>query len=238
MTKTYTQRLSWIVLLEDIEYIGLQKNNNFKIVASQKHSFNNGYWIVEIEPTYQNIEDTEIEDVLNDTGALAIHEPFTSAVITTEDGLEILSEDIYSWSNAGNILLGDMLSDLERLGYILHYYTTKYPEKMITIEDLKIVVDQHSDAIPMENNVSKLFDDIYGIEYEGKLETIWWPFIIDGTGLHLIVIVDEEEDDEDYPLVPLDNRKLTDPYYDDWPPYRDWYDDDYYYRDERFYART
>ena len=98
----------WTVLVDEISFKALQDHPNYKIEASTECLFNPSFFIAEIVPTYDipDIEamDDEIEDVLVDTDALAIHEPFTNCVFVTEDSVEILSEEIYTWNNAGTIL--------------------------------------------------------------------------------------------------------------------------------------
>lgn len=235
--------LRWTIMVDEIAFKALQDNPNYKIEASMKNSLNDNYYIVEIIPDYEmpDIEamDDEIEDVFADTDALAIHEPFTNCVFVTEDSLETLSDEIYSWNGAGGILLGDMLTDLERLAFILKFFNekTKYKET-VSIKDLKIIPTKDGDPISMEDHADKLFDDIYGVQYKDEeIVTLWWPYIMEGCGMFVAVIKEER----DYPLVPFGYEKIKpSPWDDD--------DDDYYYYhggynyyddyDERFYGRT
>ena len=234
----------WTVLVDEISFKALQDHPNYKIEASTECLFNPSFFIAEIVPTYDipDIEamDDEIEDVLVDTDALAIHEPFTNCVFVTEDSVEILSEEIYTWNNAGTILLGDMLTDIERLAFLLKYFNDlKKTEGVVTIQDLEIIEKKDDPGIPLEDNVDKLFGDVYGIRYKDEpIVTLWWPYIMDGCGMFIAVVQDVEK--ESYPLIPLNEEKVS-PWkdeddYDDYY-YRGWYDDNYY-ADERFYSRT
>ena len=250
---TLFDKTSWVILLGELEYKALEDNPNYKIAASMKHPFNEGFYIAEIEPLYEQQrfletgsyepDDDEIEDVLVETDALAIHEPFTNAVFVTRDSLDILSEEIYTWNGSGSLLIGDLLNDIERLAFILDYYNSMPNRtKMVTIKDLKIVEKKDTPGIPLEDNVQKLFGDVYGIECEGdeQVLTIWYPYIIEGSHTQpFLVVVDddamEEEPDEDYPLIPI--HKYDDDHYR--YPYSAWDDyDDYYDYDDRFYGRT
>lgn len=235
----------WTILVDELGFKALQEHPNYKIEASTPCLFNPGFFIAEIVPTYEvpDIEamDNEIEDVLIDTEALAIHEPFTNCVFVTEDSVEILGDEIYTWNNSGTILLGDMLTDIERLAFLLKYFNDLNKTKtVVTIQDLKIIEKKDDPGVPLENNVDKLFGDVYGIQYKDEpVVTLWWPYIMDGCGM-FIAVVKDADDEETYPLIPLNRDDKISPWdeddYDDYY-YRGWYDDNYY-ADERFYSRT
>ena len=52
------------------------------------------------------------------TNAIAVHEEFTNGIITTPEGIEDLGE-IYCWNGAGTCFLADMLTDIEKLTFLM-----------------------------------------------------------------------------------------------------------------------
>lgn len=225
----------WTILLDKKEALEFEETD-FKVIARQDNLFNDDYAILEIEGLTFD-DGYTAEEVMTMTGALAVHEEFTNATITTPDSLDDIADDMYCWQGAGNIFLGDMLTDIERLNFLMKSLYDEY-KNLVTVDKIEIKLTKDSQPIPLSDNVEKLFtNDAYSIIYEGHETTLWWANIIEDRGLFLVVIdedYEDEDDDEDVKKL-LPAPKYTNPYYDYWD---DVYGYDSYDYDDRYYQRT
>jgi hypothetical protein len=227
----------WTILLDKKEALEFEETD-FKVIARQDNLFNDDYAILEIEGLTFD-DGYTAEEVMTMTGALAVHEEFTNATITTPDSLDDIADDMYCWNGAGNIFLGDMLTDIERLNFLMKNLYDEY-KNLVTVDKIEIKLTKDSQPIPLSDNVEKLFtNDAYSIIYEGHEITLWWANIIEDRGLFLVVIdedyEDEDEDDDEDVKKLLPAPKYTNPYYDYWD---DVYGYDSYDYDDRYYQRT
>lgn len=227
----------WTILLDKKEALEFEETD-FKVIARQENLFNDDYAILEIESLTFD-DGYTAEEVMTMTGALAVHEEFTNATITTPDSLDDIADDMYCWQGAGNIFLGDMLTDIERLNFLMKSLYDEY-KNLVTVDKIEIKLTKDSQPVPLSDNVEKLFtNDAYSIIYEGHETTLWWANIIEDRGLFLVVIdedyEDEDEDDDEGVKKLLPAPKYTNPYYDYWD---DVYGYDSYDYDDRYYQRT
>ena len=227
----------WTILLEREEADTFEETD-FKVINRQENLFSNEYVILEIESLIGNYyidEGYTAEDVLCSTGALAVHEEFTNAVIVTPDALDDIADEMYCWQGAGNVFLGDMLTELERLNFLMKHLYDEY-KTLVTIDKIDIKLEKDGESIPLTDNVEKLFsNDVYSASYEGHSVTLWWANIIEDRGLFLVVLDDELEDEDDDDIKKLPAPKYTNPYYNDYWDEVYGYDYDY---DDRYYRRT
>lgn len=235
MNEQYTlfDRLRWTILLKKKE-ADAWEDTDFKLVAKTTNCFSDEYFILLIEPLTTDCQYTA-EDVLEITDALAVHEEFTNGILTTPEGVDDLSENVYAWSGSGGCFLGDMLTDVEKLGFLMQALYTERKE-LIQVGDIDIVVAKDGPKIPIADNVEKLFtDDIYKVICKDTEITIWWASIIEDVGLFLVILddelLDDEDEDDDYEV-----KKLPAPKYYPWNDYYNDYYDDYDY-DDRYYRR-
>lgn len=236
MNEQYTlfDRLRWVAMLPK-EEVDKWEDTDFKLVAKGTNSFTDEYQTVLLEPLTADCQYTA-EDVMDITGALAVHEEFTNGIITTPDGIEDL-DVVYCWNGAGNCFLADMLTDVEKLSFLLsHLYTEK--KELITVNDIDVIVSKDGPRIPLADNVDKLFTrDIYQIVWKEEEISVWWAFVIENVGLFLAIIDDElwedDEEEEDVKALPAPRDYAG---YDDLYPWGNYYDD--YDYDDRYYRRT
>lgn len=226
-------RIRWVVLMEKKEVDTFQ-HDMFKVIYKVNQCFNEDYTLLQLEGTVPDFDFTA-EDVLIETGALAVHEEFTNGVIVTSDTLETISDEIYTWNGAGGCLLGDMLTDLEKLDSIMKYFYTE-TKQAVGVDDITIRLSKDGAKFPIKNHLEELFDgSAYSAHYKEHDCTIWWASIIEDLGFFLVVL-DEEEDDDEYEDPYENSRYPLSRYYGeyDWGGYG--YDD--YDYDDRYYKRT
>lgn len=236
MNEQYTlfDRLRWVIMLPKKE-ADEWEDTDFKLIYKGTSSFTDEYQTLLIEPLTTDCQYTA-DDVMDITNAIAVHEEFTNGIITTPEGIEDLGE-IYCWNGAGSCFLADMLTDVEKLTFLMsHFYTEK--KELIEVKDIDIVVQKDGPRVPLADNIDKLFTrDIYQIVWKEEEISIWWAFVIEDVGLFLAIIDDElyedDDDEEDVKSLPAP-RDYAD--YDDLYPWRDYYDD--YDYDDRYYRRT
>lgn len=226
-------KITWVILLEKKEAEAF-KEDYFRVVHKVEQCFNPDYILLQIESQFTDCEYTA-EDVLIETGAIAVHEEFTNGVIITPDGLDILSDEIYTWNGSGTSFLGDMLTDMEKLDFLMKYIYTDTKEE-VGVNDITVSLEKDGPRYPVSEHLKELFDGTaYSAFYKDKSYTIWWGTIVEDTGLFLVVLDEELAEDEDdayessrYPL----SRYYGYDDYDWGSPY-----DDYDY-DDRYYRRT
>lgn len=237
MNEQYTlfDRLRWVIMLPKKE-ADKWEDTDFKLVYKGTSSFTDDYQTLLIEPLTADCQYTA-EDVMDITDAIAVHEEFTNGIITTPEGVEDLGE-VYCWGGAGACFLADMLTDVEKLSFLVnHLYTEK--KELIEIKDIDIIVKKDGPRVPLADNLDKLFThDIYQIAWKEEEISIWWAFVIENVGLFLAIIDDEllwedEDDEEDVKKLPAPRDYAG---YDDLYPWGSYYDD--YDYDDRYYRRT
>ena len=237
MNEQYTlfDRLRWVIMLPKKE-ADKWEDTDFKLVYKGTSSFTDDYQTLLIEPLTDDCQYTA-EDVMEITDAIAVHEEFTNGIITTPEGVEDLGE-VYCWGGAGACFLAYMLTDVEKLSFLVnHLYTEK--KELIEIKDIDIIVQKDGPRVPLADNCDKLFTrDIYQIVWKEEEISIWWAFVIENAGLFLAIIDDEllwedEDDEEDVKKLPAPRDYAG---YDDLYPWGSYYDD--YDYDDRYYRRT
>lgn len=221
--KEYNLPQRWTILLSKEDVANFEESD-FKIISKVDNLYSDEYQIVLIEALTKN-SNYRPDDVLLITQALAVHEEWTNAVITTLGDSTDIGADLYPWEGGGNTFIGDMLTDMERLHFLMVYLYTEHKVR-IEIDDIKVKKSKEETPIALKDNISALFlDDLYSAVYKEEEITLWWASIIEDQGLFL-VILDETEDDEN------DDEPANSLY-----PWGDIYDDDDYdYRDD-YYKR-
>lgn len=190
----------------DVRYVILSKKKNMdnfdydelELIRKIDCWLSDEYMIAEIRASA--FADYTLEDVMEMTDSLAVHEEYTNGIITTSDNLDELNS-IYCWSGAGVCLLADMLTEVERLSCLLQKYYIETKER-IDIDDIGISLSKEGEEIPVSENLEKLFsNEVNSIFYKGKKEYLWWPTIIEELGYFLAIIDEDALEDEDVPEV-------------------------------------
>lgn len=215
----YTKKPKWTILI-NADGIKDVEEAKFKILNRQDNLFGSDCVILEIESliTGQAGEDYTAEDVLIDTGALAVHQEFTNAVVLTPDTLDEISDELYTWNEAGKIFIGDMLTTLERVKFLIEDLEEKYKTN-ITLKDLKVTLEKDGEEKLLSDHTNELFsNDIYAVIYNNDKTFPWWGKTINNKGLFLLVLTGEDDDEE--------IGKYINPYYyeDVYGKGYDWYD--------------
>lgn len=187
------------VILGRKKYIDNFDHEEFELIRKIDCWINDEYMLAEIRAN-DKFADYTLEDVMDITDSLAVHEEYTNGIITTKDNLDELNS-IYCWSGAGWCLLADMLTEVERLSCLLQKYYIETKER-IDIDDIGISLSKEGEEIPVSENSEKLFsNEVNSIFYKGKKEYLWWPTIIEELGYFLAIIDEDALEDEDVPEV-------------------------------------
>lgn len=208
--------------------------DEFIIIKSFPCLFDPEYSIAEIESVALSADALTAEDVMDVTGALAVHEEYTNGVLLTPDTLEEIS-DIYCWSSAGQCFIGDMLTEIEKLSVLLKHYYEEY-KVVIKPEDISYNIEKEQPMMSLSGNIDVLFsNDVNMVSYKGNRgETLWWPVLIEDCGFFVVILdpdLDGVEEDEDVPIKKPEQMSLaltncnpnsSNPWDDD-----DAYDDEY-----------
>lgn len=234
---TLFDRLRWVIMVPK-KVAEAWEDTDFKLVSKGTSCFTDDYQTLLIEPLTTDCQYTA-EDVLDITDALAVHEEFTNGIITTPEGVDELGDNVYCWSGAGGCFLADMLTDIERMTFLLsHLYTEK--KELIQVSDIDMIIQKDGPRIPLADNVDKLFtNDVYKIVWKTEEISVWWAYVIAEVGLFLAIIDDEllwddeEDDEEDVKQLPAPRDYAG---YDDLYPWGGYYDN--YDYDDRYYRRT
>lgn len=224
MTEDHTQRWTVLMKTEDVKTFNMPE---FKVINSHPNMFNDEYEIVELElndPT----DEYDCAEVMDFTDGLAVHEEFTNGVLSNEDNIDTIADEIYCWQSSGLCFIGDMLTELERLRFLQLYTFEQFGETGL-LQDFSLVLKKDADPVPLELNMHILFtDDIYTIKFKDHDISPWWANIIEERGLFVILLKDDwDDEDEDYeemryPLsLPYHNDRLRDYYDDVWGDYYD-----------------
>lgn len=215
------------VILGRKKYIDNFDHEEFELIRKIDCWLSDEYMIAEIKAN-DKFADYTLEDVMDITDSLAVHEEYTNGIITTSDNLDELNS-IYCWSGAGEYLLADMLTEIERLSCLLQKYYIETKER-IDVEDIGISLSKDGEEIPVSDNLEKLFsNEINSIFYKGKKEYLWWPTVIEELGYFLAIIDEDSLEDEDVPEM----FKIENPWgdiYDDEEDEEEHYINEYYRR--------
>lgn len=213
MNKTNTQvKNRWVIILQKAEALKWQ-DVDFKMVARVECDYSEDYYLMLIE-AFTNDCDYTAQEVMEITGALAIHEEYSKAVIMDPLGAQELGDFVYNWEGGGNYLLGDMLTDIERLQLLMYSLYEEY-EGVINLSDVYISIGKDLPYMPLGNNILNLFtEDIYGLQYgDNEPLVVWWGGLIEHKG-HFVVILDEDNEDEEEDKTPVNSGYKR--YYSDW----------------------
>lgn len=196
MDTNFVQR--WVAILDKDDIKDLENEQSLIVVLSYPHPYNADFEIAILEPISDDINLT-VDDILTMTGALAVHEEYTNAVVTHVDCLDVLSQDMYTWQGSGLVLIGDLLTKGERINFILKYYNEDNTSKVV-LDNLYAQVSKDTPFLPLKDCLDKLDkDEIYKIRYEQGVETaLWWPTFLVDSGMFLVVLDDDLLEDEDY----------------------------------------
>lgn len=208
-------------------------------IDSEECIYNEDYVIAVFEPMIEGNQFT-IEDVMDITGAIAVHEEWTHAIVTRDDVLDELSRT-YPWAGGGMMFFGDMLTAYEKMYFLLKHLNQvdKTKEGPWLVEDISYNLSKGDEYKPLLDKVDLLFGNtIASIKYNNKEEVLYWPPYIEDEGFFLAVIDDELEDEEEietpktkYPLTNYNDYDYDDDdYWDYWERYRNYSDRDDYYK--------
>lgn len=237
--KFLNDRFRWVILLETKDADAFEEDD-FMVVNKVLNYFNPLYTILEIESLIGEPEYT-VEDVIMMTGALAAHEEWTNGVVVPVDELDTVADDIYPWEGSGGCFLGDMLTSLEKLHFLMLYLYDQKKE-VIQVEDITIREKKDGPKLPLADRVDELFTaDFHSIQYKDLDVVLWWQTIIEERGMFLVVLdadllEDEDEDDEKKTTIPYKSPYRGSEYWGNY--YDDVYGYDDYDYDDRYYRRT
>lgn len=190
-----------------------------------------------------------VEDVFDATDALIAHEEYTSGFFTDESSIEKLS-DYYSWDGSAWTLMGDMLTEGEKIHILLMQFDLMTGEKPL-LKELEISTSTTKDAEriykPLIGNVQELFgDNVTWFRFcpkDGAPAEIqgWWANIVPDYGLFIIILDYDKEDEYDFENDPdyeeaMDLfRKEMEDEDDYWSDYMG--DEDYLYLDKWYHKK-
>lgn len=190
-----------------------------------------------------------VEDVFDATDALIAHEEYTSGFFTDESSIEKLS-DYYSWDGSAWTLIGDMLTEGEKIHILLMQFDLMTGEKPL-LKELEISTSTTKDAQkiykPLIGNVQELFgDNVTWFRFcpkDGAPAEIqgWWANIVPDCGLFIIILDYDKEDEYDFENDPdyeeaMDLfRKEMEDEDDYWSDYMG--DEDYLYLDKWYHKK-
>lgn len=232
--KFFNDRFRWVIMLSTKDAEDFEESD-FMVIHKTTNLFNPEYTMMEIESLISEPE-YRVDDVLEMTGAIAVHEEWTNGVVIPVDELDTIADEIYPWEKSGGCLLGDMLTSLERLNFLMMYFYDE-TKQVVEVDDITVKKKKDGPDIPLSDHVDDLFtDDVYSAKFADKEVTLWWQTIIEERGMFLVVLdddlLDDEEDDDDTPPYKSPYNRYWGDYYDDVYGY-----DDYDY-DDRYYRRT
>lgn len=190
-----------------------------------------------------------VEDVFDATDALIAHEEYTSGFFTDESSIEKLS-DYYSWDGSAWTLIGDMLTEGEKIHILLMQFDLMTGEKPL-LKELEISTSTTKDAEriykPLIGNVQELFgDNVTWFRFcpkDGAPAEIqgWWANIVPDCGLFIIILDYDKEDEYDFENDP-DYEEAVDLFCkemededDYWSDYMG--DEDYLYLDKWYHKK-
>ena len=213
MSKSITQvKNRWVIILHKDEALKWQ-DIDFKLVARTQSDYSEDYYLLLIE-AFTNDCDYTAYEVMEITGAIAIHEEYSKAVITDQIGAQELGDFIYNWDGAGIYLFGDMLTDIERLQILMFSLYEEY-QTVIDMNDVYISIGKDLPYMPLGNRILDLFkEDIYGVQYgDNEPLVVWWGGLVEHKNFFLVILDDEAEEEEEKTITNGSGYKR---YYNDW----------------------
>lgn len=221
---------------------------DFTILGQSDIWYGDDLVCLKITPKVENGQYT-VEDVFDLTDALMAHEEYTSGFFTDEASIEKLS-DYYSWDGSAWTLIGDMLTEGEKIHILTMQFDLITGQKPL-IKELEISTSTQKDKErvyrPIIGNVKELFGDnvtwFRFVPKDGAPAEIqgWWANIVPDCGLFIIILdYDEEEeydleDDPDYEEAMDLFRRDMEKEDDYWGDYMD--DEDYLYLDKWYHKK-
>lgn len=219
----------WVILLAKDDYDNFDEDE-FRVVTKAHGGYGDepdAYGFVLIESLTQD-SNYRPDDILCITNALAVHEEWSNAIVIREEEVEDIYNDLYPWPGSGGVLMGDMLTDMEKLNFLVQYFYIE-TKTLVEIKDIMVKKDKDGVFEPIEDKEELLFGDrLYSAKFQNKETTLWWQSILEESGLYVVVLdesLDDKNDDED-------EDTETAKYLDyPWGSYDDYdYGDDYYKR--------
>lgn len=218
----------------------LEWEQNFpglQLLAKEPLMFDLGYSVVKINVLPCNgFDECSPIDIIDLTGAIALHQEYTNGFISDELGLGELN-NIYVYEGAAYAMMGEMLTEDEKLNIIFNYIWPDHEK--FTIDDLVYSASSLKEKIkwiPLKGNEDKLFGENIGkiglANDENTTWTTWWAEIIEKLDFYIIVVDEDEieDDEEDTP-----SKRSSIPYPDDEDDEEAW--NDYYRRlSEKYYG--
>lgn len=221
---------------------------DFTILGQSDIWYGDDLVCLKITPKVENGQYT-VEDVFDLTDALMAHEEYTSGFFTDEASIEKLS-DYYSWDGGAWTLIGDMLTEGEKIHILTMQFDLMTGQKPL-IKELEISTSTQKDKErvyrPIIGNVKELFGDnvtwFRFVPKDGAPAEIqgWWANIVPDYGLFIIILdYDKEEeydleDDPDYEEAMDLFRRDMEKEDDYWGDYMD--DEDYWYLDKWYHKK-
>lgn len=216
---------------------------DFTIVNKADIWYGENLVLLKITPKVEGSNYT-VEDVYESVNALIAHEEYTSGFFTDEENVEKL-DDYYGWEGAGWTLIGDMLTEGEKVHILLKNLKELTGEQPIlsnitfTTDSTKI---ENKTYKPLVGNVKELLgDNITQIKYKPRIGAElsiegWWAPLVENLGLYIIILEEDaildEDEYEDEDLIPLINHYSQGRFLFD--PDEDVEDDDYIYDDDGY----
>lgn len=212
-------RPRWTIILRE-EDAEKWQDIDFQMVHKVENAFSPEYTMCLIQSHTLDCEYSAYE-VMEITGALAVHEEYSMAVVTSPDGVEEMGWFMYNWTGGGSYMLGDMLTDIERLQILMDSLYQDHQD-IINIADIKISTAKDGPLVPLGNRIDELFTkDVYSLQYkDNDPYIVWWGGLIDKKGYFLAVVDEEGEDEEDNKVIPFSaGYRRYDTYWDDYYDY-------------------
>lgn len=207
------------------EFMGYDANEEFIELDSEECLYDDQYVIVVLEPVDPTANYT-VEDIMDITGAIAVHEEWTNAIVTQHYHFDELSQ-IYPWQGGGLTFYGDMMTASEKLKALLSFINKDKTQPVILCDKIMYKIGKDGEYKNLEDKTGLLFgNNITNIKYNNKEEVLYWPALIEDNGYYVAVIDpsldDDEDDDEPSLLLPMKKA------YNDFGP-TVWDDEDYYW---------
>lgn len=222
-----------------------------ELLAKESCLVDSGYSIVKINVLpIEGYDDCTPQDLLDLTGGLMIHQEFTNGFIADEFGVETLGES-YCWEGAAYLLMGEMLTEEEKLNILVNFVFKKDNGKY-TIDDLAYSISSKEDKRKwylLKGQEKNLFGENIGIlgtvDEEHTVQETWktnWEHYTKELGFYIIIINEDDTDEEE--LIDMEYKYQNEiPYPEDLDDEEEWdryyrqlekkyYGDDYYFNDK------
>lgn len=195
----------------------------FHLVAIAQNEFTDEYVTMLIEPFTEECM-YSIQEIMEITGALAVHEEFSKAVFTDEVSIDEIAGFVYTWAASGCTFVGDMLTDIERLQILVDAISSDNNGATVDANRIYISFTKDSKLLPLGEHIEDIFTKgIYYCQYGNtEPQLVWWAGMIEHKN-YFIAIQQDEVDEEDSNIIPLPVRNPYSRYgYDGWDDYYDY----------------